>query len=404
MPKKRLPASSSAASLLLASPSSSSVRGRFWLGLKVVGVASALFCVLALLRIQQEFRSTSLYLEKVRTAAEEAQTAATSLAPFEGAPKVAFLFLARAGLPLDFLWHAFFQNGDAGKFSIYIHSKPGFIFDESTTRSPHFYGRQLTESVKVAWGESSMIEAERLLLRAALGDLSNQRFALISDRCVPLHNFSYIYNYLMSSSKSFIDSFLDVKEDRYNPKMFPTIPKEKWRKGSQWATLVRKHAEVVIADDIVFPVFKRHCKLQRWPALDLGGSRKAQKVTQKEHDCIPDEHYIQTLFSMTELEDELERRTVTYTFWNHTSSRKEKQDWHPITFEYADANPRHIKEIKDIKYVYYETEYRTEWCRSNATPVPCFLFARKFAGGAAMRLLYEGIVGPFDPTTLLPTS
>jgi hypothetical protein len=30
-----------------------------------------------------------------------------------------------------------------------------------------------------------------------------------------------------------ISSFLDLKEARYNPKMSPTIPKDKWRKGSQ---------------------------------------------------------------------------------------------------------------------------------------------------------------------------
>ena len=36
--------------------------------------------------------------------------------------------------------------------------------------------------VQVVWGESSMIEAERLLLAAALDDPANQRFVLISDR------------------------------------------------------------------------------------------------------------------------------------------------------------------------------------------------------------------------------
>ncbi|MQL72081.1 hypothetical protein Taro_004429 [Colocasia esculenta] len=278
MPKKRLPASSSAASLLMVSSSSSSVRSRFWLGLKVVGVTSVFICLFAFLKIQAEYRASSFYLVKVQTAAEEA---ALSLAPFEGPPRVAFLFLARGGLPLDFLWHAFFQarvlqNGDAGKFSIYIHSKPGFVFDASTTRSPYFYGRQLKESVKVAWGESSMVQAERLLLKAALRDPANQRFALLSDRCVPLRNFSYIYNYLMSSSKSFVDSFVDVKDDRYNPKMFPTISKDKWRKGSQWATMVRKHAEVVVADDIIFPVFKTYCK--RRPELDPRGSKKIVNI------------------------------------------------------------------------------------------------------------------------------
>lgn len=36
------------------------------------------------------------------------------------------------------------------------------------------------------WGESSMIQAERLLLDAALEDPANQRFVLLSDRLLLL--------------------------------------------------------------------------------------------------------------------------------------------------------------------------------------------------------------------------
>jgi hypothetical protein len=45
--------------------------------------------------------------------------------------------------------------------------------------------------LQVIWGESSMIEAERLLLDAALEDPANQRFVLLSDRlisCIELVN------------------------------------------------------------------------------------------------------------------------------------------------------------------------------------------------------------------------
>lgn len=124
---------------------------------------------------------------------------------FDGPPKIAFLFLVRQNIPLDFLWGAFFQNGDVSNFSIYVHSTPGFLLDESTTRSHFFYGRQLSNSIQVLWGESSMIQAERLLLSAALEDPANQRFVLLSDSCVPLYNFSYVYNYIMVSPKSFVD-------------------------------------------------------------------------------------------------------------------------------------------------------------------------------------------------------
>ncbi|XP_062172010.1 glycosyltransferase BC10-like [Alnus glutinosa] len=118
----------------------------------------------------------------------------------------------------------------------------------------------------VGWGESSMIAAEKLLLEATLEDPANQRFVLLSDSCVPLYNFSYIYNYVMYSPRSLMDSFLDKKEGRYNPKMSPIIPKEKWRKGSQWITLVRSHAEVIVDDEDILSVFKKFCK--RRPPVD----------------------------------------------------------------------------------------------------------------------------------------
>lgn len=301
-------------------------------------------------------------------------------------PKLGFLFLARNRLPLDFMWQQFFKDAEEHSFSIYIHSRPGFVYNEITTVCTFCYGRQLSDSIQVLWGESSMIEAERILLRKALEDPANQRFILVSDSCVPLYNFSYTYDYVMASSKSFVDSFLDPKGSRYNPKMAPTIQKDKWRKGSQWVTLIRKHAEVMVADNKIFPVFKQHCK--RRPLLPEHLRKQAQpKVVQKEHDCIPDEHYVQTLLAMRGLEEELERRTITYTLWNQSTSKLDMKGWHPVTFKPADVDARLIKNIKGTDHVYYETEFRTEWCSSNGKPLPCFLFARKFSRGAAMQLL-----------------
>ncbi|CAL9042473.1 unnamed protein product [Musa banksii] len=357
-----------------------------WLGLQLILWLSVLACTLALIGIGSRSPSPAALVE----------------VPFSGTPKIAFLFLARSNLPLDFLWHAFFQNAEEDKYSIYIHSEPGFVFDRTTTRSPFFFGRQIQDSIKVVWGEATMIEAERLLFAAALKDPANRRFALISDSCVPLYNFSYIYNYVMSSSKSFVDSFLDKREGRYNPKMFPTIPKDRWRKGSQWTILVRKHAQIVAADTVVFPEFRRFCKRRIEPVL--GGKQNHKEAAQKEHNCIPDEHYMQTLLSMNQLEHELERRTLTYTSWNQSIDAQDKSNWHPKKFEFADASLQHITEIRNINHIYYETEYRTEWCQCNATFVPCFLFARKFSRSAAMRILKEGLIGPFDAGAVLFTS
>ncbi|KAL6135217.1 hypothetical protein ACLB2K_067445 [Fragaria x ananassa] len=268
---------------------------------RLIIILCVLLCVLAFLRLvlRSESNLQSSFPSTPRRSRGFIDT------QFVGPPKVAFLFLVRRDLPLDFLWGTFFKNGDAAKFSIYIHSEPGFVLDETTTRSAFFFGRQLNNSIQVLWGESSMIEAERLLFEEALYDPANQRFVLLSDSCVPLYNFSYIYNYVMSSPKSFVDSFIDVKGRRYDPKMSPTIPKERWRKGSQWMTLVRKHAEIVVDDDTVFPLFRKFCK--RWPPTPLSFRRRLLAINwtlklpliifQKQRNCIPDEHYVQTLLA-----------------------------------------------------------------------------------------------------------
>ncbi|CAL8139375.1 unnamed protein product [Prunus armeniaca] len=299
---------------------------------------------------------------------------------FKGLPKVAFLFLVRQDLPLDFLWDTFFKNGDVAKFSIYIHLEPGFAFDESTTSSAFFYGRQLNNSIQVVWGESSMIEAERLLLEEALYDPANQIFVLLSDSCVPLYNFSYIYNYVMSSPRSFVDRSagqIFVFPTHMEETMSPTIPEERWRKGSQWITLVRRHAEIVVDDHTVFPVFRKFCKRQ--PPIDLSLRRQLLTVP-KYRNFIPDEHYVQRLLATTIL--------------------RKRRSWHPITFDYADASPWKMREIKDIDHAYYEYEQHTEFCHTGSKITSCYLFARKFTVGAAMLILREGLIGPYDVTAI----
>ncbi|PHT26367.1 hypothetical protein CQW23_34021, partial [Capsicum baccatum] len=248
---------------------------------------------------------------------------------------------SRNRLPLDIVWDAFFQGDEENKFSILVHSRPGFLFNKVTTRSVYFLDRQVNDSIQVDWGEASMIQAERILLQHALMDPLNERFVFLSDSCIPLYNFSYTYDYIMSTPNSFVDSFADTKEGRYNPKMDPIIPVQSWRKD-----------------------------------------------TSKIHNCIPDEHYVQTLLAHEGLEGEITRRTLTHTAWLILSSKeRERKGWHPVTYKLAAATPMLIQSIKDIDNIYYETEYRREWCTSKEKPAPCFLFARKFTRPAALRLL-----------------
>ncbi|XP_065877557.1 glycosyltransferase BC10 isoform X3 [Euphorbia lathyris] len=297
--------------------------------------------------------------------------------------RIAFLFIARNRLPLDMVWDAFLK-GEEPKFSVYVHSRPGFILSKATTRFHYFLNRQVNDSIQVDWGEATMIQAERILLRHALEDPQNERFVFLSDSCIPLYNFSYTYDYIMSTATSFVDSFADTKDGRYNPKMAPVVLVDKWRKGSQWVVLTRKHAEVVVNDTKVFLTFQQHCRRKSLP--EFWRDRPLPADPSKEHNCIPDEHYVQTLLAQEGLEGEITRRSLTHSSWDVSSTKvRERRGWHPVTYKFSDATPMLLKSIK--------TEYRREWCSSKGKPSTCFLFARKFTRPAALRLLNMSMLG-----------
>ncbi|KAG0500256.1 hypothetical protein HPP92_000328 [Vanilla planifolia] len=346
-------------------------------GAKFAVLISLTFCIGSFMLIQKQNSQITSYSSSI------------SPPPPAQEIKVAFLFIARNRLPLDVVWDAFFQGVEQNKFSIYVHARPGFLLNQGTTKSKYFYGRQVNNSIQVEWGEASMILAERILLYNALKDVSNKRFLFISDSCIPLYNFNYIYQYITSTPKSFVDSFADTKDSRYNPKMHPVIPMHNWRKGSQWTVLIRKHAEILVNDDVVYPEFQKHCRRRSLP--EFWRDRPLPADASKEHNCIPDEHYVQTLLAQKELEEEIIRRSLTHSSWDVTSSKdRERRGWHPVTYKLSEATPKLVKTLQDIDNIYYETEYRREWCSSEGKPSRCFLFARKFTRAAAIKLLETG--------------
>lgn len=93
----------------------------------------------------------------------------------------------------------------------------------------------------------------------------------------------------------------------------------------------------------------------------------------KEHNCIPDEHYVQTLLAVgfysysfklsyiffflhsnhfcaniqhNELEWEITARSLTHSTWDLSSKNPERRGWHPMTYKFSDATTKLIKSIK----------------------------------------------------------
>ncbi|GAB4838275.1 hypothetical protein Ancab_027804 [Ancistrocladus abbreviatus] len=270
-------------------------------------------------------------------------------------PKIAFMFLTTGTLPFEKLWDKFFQGHD-GKFSVYVHASQ----EKPVHYSRYFINRDI-RSDKVVWGQVSMVDAEKRLLANALEDPDNQHFVLLSDSCVPLHNFDYVYNYLMYTNISFIDSFVDPGphgNGRYSNHMLPEVDKKDFRKGAQWFTMKRQHAVVVMADSLYYKKFRDYCR----PGVDG-------------RNCYADEHYLPTFFTMIDPEG-IANWSVTHVDW---SERK----WHPKSYSAQDVSYELLHNIMSIdESVHVTSEEKSEVqirpCIWNGVKRPCYLFARKF--------------------------
>nr|ADE76813.1 unknown [Picea sitchensis] len=274
---------------------------------------------------------------------------------FERVPKIAFMFLTRGPLPFLPLW-ARFLRGHEGLYSIYVHPLPSFTLNVSNT-SP-FYRREIPSQV-VEWGEANMCDAETRLLANALLDFSNERFILLSETCIPVFNFSTIYNYLIKSKHSFVHSFDDPRPEgrgRYNIKMAPEVTLSQWRKGSQWFEVHRKLAIDIISDTKYYQIFKAFCK----PS------------------CYIDEHYIPTILSM-QFGSLISNRSITWVDWSRGGS-------HPAMFGKDDITQEFMMSIRDVNNCTYNDQ----------TMSLCFLFARKFSPSALDPLLNMSTHFGFD--------
>ncbi|XP_028768268.1 glycosyltransferase BC10-like [Neltuma alba] len=266
--------------------------------------------------------------------------------PFQRVPKVAFLFLTKGPVHLAPLWEMFFK-GHEGYYSIYVHSNPSY--NGSDPESPVFHGRRIP-SKKVQWGNVNMIEAERRLLANALLDISNQRFVLLSESCIPLFNFSTVYSYLINSKQNYVMAYDDpswVGRGRYRPRMLPRVSLRQWRKGSQWFEMDRNLALEVASDRVYFPLFQKYCN----------------------GDCYADEHYLPTFVSIN-FYDGNSNRSLTWVDWS-------KGGPHPTRFSRDEVTPGLLERLRNKKCKYNGGQ------ETNA----CFLFARKFSPSSLPKLL-----------------
>ncbi|XP_073052459.1 glycosyltransferase BC10-like isoform X2 [Primulina eburnea] len=259
-------------------------------------------------------------------------------------PKISFLFLTPGALPFEKLWDKFFQ-GHEGRFSVYVHASN----DKHVHFTRYFINREI-RSDEVIWGRISMVDAERRLLANALKDPDNQLFILLSDSCIPLRDFDYVYNYLMYTNTSFVDCFEDPGphgSGRYSEHMLPEVEKKYFRKGAQWFTIRRKHALIIMADSLYHTKFRDYCRM-----IDPSG---------------------------------ISNWSVTHVDWS-------EMKWNPKSYQAKDVTYELIRNITSIVDSVHVTsdakrEIQIQPCMWNGRQRPCYLFARKFLPETLEKLL-----------------
>ncbi|KAJ7948076.1 Core-2/I-branching beta-1,6-N-acetylglucosaminyltransferase family protein [Quillaja saponaria] len=274
--------------------------------------------------------------------------------------KIAFLFLTNSDLHFARLWDRFFHGSPTNLYSIYVHADP----EVNVTRPTNgvFKGRFIAAKRTYRASPTLISATRRLLATALLDDPANAFFALISQHCIPLHSFGYVYKSLLVSPtfdttstesdpdlarlgvrvryKSFIEILSNASNlwKRYAARgrfaMMPEVTFEQFRVGSQFFTLTRRDALLVIKDRTLWRKYKLPCY--------------------REDECYPEEHYFPTLLSMVD-PDGCTKYTLTRVNWTGT------HNGHPYTYHPPEVTPELIHMLR----------------RSNYSE--SYLFARKFS-------------------------
>ena len=288
-------------------------------------------------------------------------------------------------------------------FTVYVHTPPNVTLKEGTP----FAGREVSARVAAAWGDHSIVEATRAMLRAALKDPRNQRFVLLSEADAPLYSAAATYAQLMGEKTSRVDACVDPAKDRalsrFTPRMETEHFKEAhWRKSSQWVTLTRRAAAAIGADEEIAASFKANC-VNGW-----------DDDRQDNRWCHSDEHYIPSALAALGLANETDcvggAMAVDWsgggahpaTYWHHDISgdlierQRASDDACEPSAAFDAAAPLFVR----LEQVAPAAPRECAWTPRPLTPpapgvptrVPvltprCTLFARKFVREVAERLL-----------------
>jgi len=103
----------------------------------------------------------------------------------------------------------------------------------------------MNNCIETKYADITLVNAQNLLLQKAINDNKNKLFIFISNSCIPLKSFEYVYDNLNEEY-----SYFNIAEQS---KCFPRcnytinfIDKIYIQKAAQWCILNRKHTELML--------------------------------------------------------------------------------------------------------------------------------------------------------------
>ena len=199
-------------------------------------------------------------------------------------PKIAFCFLVINGLNQYQKWYQFFCGIPSCKYTIYVHCK------NPDCDLGWFNKFKIKETVPTKWGDVSIVKAQNLLYEEALKDLENCKFINLSESCIPIQTFDYIYDYLTKDDMSIISQCPTRQCFPRCSALLNHISRDYILKSQQWMILNREHAGLCAKNEGFISLF--------------------------DNISCPDEHFNIIIINKRGDTDKIRYETSTYTNWD----------------------------------------------------------------------------------------
>ena len=233
--------------------------------------------------------------------------------------KIAFCFLCKDRLKNISLWKKFF-TGNENKFNIYFH-----FSEKNIIAHKDFFNSKTVPNQQTSWGD--IYRAIFSLYKSAFND-KNFKYILLSESCIPVKNFLFIYEYLTTDDKSFL--FFQSNK-----------PTNEWEKATLIHNLQRYIYNAKKSKDFMYKI-----SIEDWFYSDTWNILNKEHVALilnnyylieefKSMKCFAyDENIVSYLLSINNKLDDI--RNIKTTFVNWKKAVFDKLGRHPYTYQNLD--------------------------------------------------------------------